>query len=105
MWHPEPPTASLGNAAKDKVSAMRANEEGKEGAMMEEVQQEEKDMGEKEEKREKKMDNLSANASLLKIAPQIKKGAKSSTRKCFRELLQEVRPARSTEMPKGYVVG
>ena len=87
---------------------MKASGEEKDDGRTEEVQKEEteyveeKDVGKKEEK---KMDNLSANASLLKNAPQIKKGADSGTRKCFIDLLQEVRPARGTQLPKEHVVG
>ena len=87
LWHPESSTGSLGKAS------MKASEEEKEDGMT----------GEKKE--EKEMDNVSANASLLKNAPQIKKGADISTRKCFIDLLQEVRPARGTQMPKEHVVG
>ena len=107
LWHPESSTGSLGNAA------MKASGEEKDDGMTEEVQKEEteyveeKGMGKKEEKDmgnrgEKKMDNLS---SLLKNTSQIKTGADSSTRKCFIDLLQEVRPARGTHLPKKHVVG
>ena len=95
MWHPESSTGSLGNPS------MKASGEEKEDGMTGE-KKEEKDTG---KKGEKEMDNVSANASLLKNAPQIKKGADISTRKCFIDLLQEVRPARGTQMPKEHVVG
>ena len=81
--HPEPPTASLGDAAKDKVSAMKAGGEGNEGEMREEVQKKETEYEEKKDMGGKKMDQESANETLLKNAHLIKKGAKSSTRKCF----------------------
>ena len=68
----------------------------------EEVYVKEKAIGRQEEKREKQIDNLSA---LLKSAPQIKRGADSSTRKRFTDLLQEVRPVRSTQVPKEHVLG
>ncbi len=45
----------------------------------EEVYVKEKAIGRQEEKREKQIDKLSANESLLKSAPQIKRGADSST--------------------------
>ena len=71
----------------------------------EEVYVKEKAIGRQEEKREKQIDKLSANESLLKSAPQIKRGADSSTRKRFTDLLQEVRPVRSTQVPKEHVLG
>ena len=108
LLHPESPTASLGNAAKDKMSATKADGEGNEGGMREEVQKEETEYEEEKgmgEKGEKKMDTKSANEALLKNAPLIKKGADSNTRKCFIDLLQQARPARSPWMPTGHVVG
>ena len=108
LWHPEPPTVSRSDAAKDKISAMMAGGDEKEDRMAKEVKMEkteyveEKAMGMQEVK---KLDNLTANESLLKSAPKIKRGADSTTRKSFTDLLQEIRPARSTHMPKEFVVG
>ncbi len=111
LWHPLPAlhcTAILDNTASDKISAMKADGMEKEEGMVEEVQKEETEFVKEKvmvKNEEKKLDNMSANESLLKSAPEIKKGADSSTRKRFTALLQEARPARSTQMPKEHVLG